>query len=185
MLKNTNARWGALAQSLHWMTALIVFGMLVSGFAVAEFISSIATKFEVIQWHKSFGMLILALTALRLIWRKFNMTPRLPDGLKPYEIILAHITHWGLYILLFAMPIVGWLMISSSTRSIPTVIFGLFTLPRIISKDAEAHEFYEELHEILAFVLIALAVLHIAAAFKHHIVLKDDVLRRMLPKFGK
>ena len=181
MLRNTLARWGLLTQGLHWIMALLIFGMLLSGFAVAEWISSIATQFKVIQWHKSFGLLILTLVIIRLAWRGMNPTPRLPDGLKSYEVALAHLTHWGLYILLFAMPIVGWLVVSSSPRNIPTVIFGLFTLPRIISQDAEAHEFYEELHEILAFALIALVVLHIGAALKHHFILKDDVLRRMLP----
>ncbi|MGD8326563.1 MAG: cytochrome b [Sphingomonadales bacterium] len=183
MLRNTLDRWGSLAQSVHWLTVLLILGMLLSGFAVAEWISSKATEFTVLQWHKSFGILVLTLTALRLVWRGFNPTPKLPDTMKGYERSLAHITHWGLYFLLFAMPIVGWMIISTSTRNIPTVIFGLFTLPRIASPDREAHEFYEELHEVMAFVLIALAVFHILAALKHHIILKDDVLRRMTPRF--
>lgn len=181
MWKNSSERWGAISQGFHWLTVLLVFGLLVVGFLMADFIEDIGARFRLIQWHKSFGMLVLALSMLRLVWRACGPVPLLPTSLKPHEKVLAHLTHYGLYAVLFAMPIVGWLMVSASTRGIPTEVFGLFTLPKLIGPDKALHDFFEDLHEILAFVLIGLVALHAGAAFKHHFVLKDNILRRMLP----
>lgn len=180
-MRNTTERWGAVTQTFHWLTLVLILGMLLSGFAFADWVSDTATRVEILQWHKSFGILILALTVLRLMWRSVNPAPPLPNNLKPYERFLAKFTHIALYVLLIAMPIIGWLIISTSTRNIPTMIFGLFTLPRIASPDKEMHEFYEEAHEFVAFVIIAIVAVHTLAALKHHFVLKDNVLRRMLP----
>ena len=180
-MRNTIRKWGSVSQFIHWLTFFVIVGMLISGFAVSEWIDAISSKFKVIQWHKSFGILILSLTALRLIWRSVSPTPSLPRTMSGLERRLAALSHILLYGLLFAMPLVGWLMISSSTRAIPTVIFGLFTLPRLIGPDAALHEFFENLHLALAILFMIVIFVHIAAALKHHFINKDDVLKRMLP----
>jgi cytochrome b561 len=184
MMRNTSERWGIISQAFHWLTLLLILGMLLSGFAFADWVSDTATRVEILQWHKSFGILILTLTILRLVWRVINPSPPLPDNMQPYERVLAKFTHLALYVLLIAMPLIGWLMISTSSRNIPTVVFGLFTLPRIASPDKAMHEFYEEAHEAVAFIIIAIVAFHAIAALKHHFVIKDNVLRRMLPGRG-
>ena len=181
-VRNTTRRWGVPAIGLHWLVALLVIGMLIVGFSMVRFYEDdLARKFELYQLHKSFGFTVFCLAALRLGWRALNPTPALPDTLKPYERVLARVTHWGLYVLLAALPISGWLMSSASPLGITTRVFDLFALPNAVSPDQALFDLLHEVHEILAFVLAGLLVLHVAAAFKHHFVLKDDTLKRMLP----
>ena len=177
-LRNTTARWGWLAQTFHW---LVVAGVITQFVVInmAEKLPLGGEKFALIVRHKSVGITILMLATLRLVWRWLNPTPTLPGTLKPYERWLAHATHWGLYALLFAMPLTGWMM--SSARNYPVSWFGLFQLPDMVAPDRGLYDALHETHETLAVVLIAVAALHVLAALKHHFFLKDDVLRRMLP----
>ncbi len=184
MWRNSEVRWGAVSQTFHWLSLLLVLGLLVVGF-VAHDVESISTRFTLMQWHKSFGVLLLTLTVLRLLWLHMGPRPPLPDALKPWERAAVHISHIGLYVLLLVMPIIGWLSVSTSTKGIPTEIFSLFTLPHLMQPDDGLHELFEEIHEILAFVLMGFIAVHAAAAIKHHVILKNDVLRRMLPWGGK
>ena len=97
----------------------------------------------------------------------------------PYERFLARFTHAALYVLLFAMPLSGWMM--SSARGFPVSWFGFFTLPDLVAKNKSLYEALLTTHETLAWVLGAVVTLHVAAALKHHFMHRDDVLRRMLP----
>jgi cytochrome b561 len=106
----------------------------------------------------------------------------LPTTLKPYERVLANVTHFGLYLLLFAMPLTGWMM--TSARGFPVSWFGFFQLPDFVPKNDALYNAMKETHDTLALALYAIVALHVAAALKHHFVLKDDVLRRMLPMFA-
>jgi cytochrome b561 len=108
-----------------------------------------------------------------------NPSPPLPDTLKPYERVLANLTHAGLYILLFAMPLSGWTM--SSARGFPVSWFGFIQLPDFVSKNKPLYDVMLETHHTLALALYTIVFLHVAAALKHHFLLKDNVLRRMLP----
>jgi len=119
------------------------------------------------------------LAILRLLWRLWNPPPELPSGMKPIERVLARATHIAFYVLLFAMPITGWLMSSAKNYSVSW--FGLFTWPNLIGKNEAAFDLLHSTHEILSDVLFAVAVLHILAALKHHFWNKDNVLLRMLP----
>ena len=136
-------------------------------------------KLGLLARHKSVGITILGLAVLRLLWRWMNPTPALPDTLKPYERVLATLTHAGLYVILFAMPLTGWMM--SSARGFPVSWFGFWQLPDFVPKNQELYNAMKETHETLALALYVIVFLHAAAALKHHFFLKDDVLRRMLP----
>src|SRR5262249_37343117 len=129
--------------------------------------------------HKSVGLTILALVVLRLLWRWANPTPVLPSTLKPYERALAGVTHFGLYLILFAMPLTGWMM--TSARGFPVSWFGFFQLPDFVPKNDSLYNAMKDTHHVLAAALYAIVSLHVLAALKHHFILKDDVLRRMLP----
>lgn len=180
-LRNTAIRYGWLSKFFHWTIVVLIILQYVI-ISRAESLPLGKDKFEAYKYHKSFGITILALAALRLLWRWINTVPALPNTLKPYERALAHITHWGLYILIFALPITGWLM--SSASNFPVSYFGWFTLPNLVGPDKAFSGQMEDLHGLLFNILVAIAVLHILAALKHHFWLKDDVLRRMLP-FGR
>lgn len=175
-------RWGWAAQSLHWLTAAIVIGMFSVGLymtEVAEPFSSL--QFNLFQWHKSVGMTLIALSLLRLGWRITGPTPAASTQAKGWENKAARLAHFALYMLLFLMPLSGWIMTSASTLGLKTMIFGVWELPGIVEPDKALHEIFEEVHETLAWIFMGLVALHAAAAFKHHFVNKDNVLARMLP----
>ena len=177
-IRNTPARWGHVAQFLHWLiVVLIIIQVILAN--IAEGLPLGPKKIGVYAWHKSVGITILSLAVIRLLWRWANPTPLLPTTLKPYERVLAGFTHFGLYLLLFAMPLTGWMM--TSARGFPVSWFGFFQLPDFVPKNDALYKAMKETHDTLALALYAIVFLHVAAALKHHFLLKDDVLRRMLP----
>jgi cytochrome b561 len=137
-------------------------------------------KLGLLARHKSFGITILMLAVVRLGWRLANREhPPLPNNLKPYERGLAHFTHYGLYVLIFLQPLTGWLM--SSAHKYPVSWFGIFQLPDLVAPNPALSETLETVHGALAWAIVVIVALHVAGALKHHFVLKDDTLRRMLP----
>jgi cytochrome b561 len=177
-LRNTTRRWGAVAQTFHW----VIVVLLVIQVTLAEMADDLPAgmhKLTLLARHKSVGITLLALVILRLAWRAVNEHPALPGNLKPYERNLARLTHLALYVLLFAMPLTGWTM--SSARGFPVSWFGFFTLPDLVPKSRPLYEALVMTHHTLAWFLFAVVALHVAGALKHHFVHKDDVLRRMLP----
>jgi cytochrome b561 len=174
-------RYTGVAQAFHWLiAALIVVQFVLAN--LADDLPLGAHKLALLARHKSFGMTVLMLAILRLLWRLKSPPPELPPGMTPVERILARATHIAFYVLLFAMPLTGWLMSSAKNYSVSW--FGLFTWPNLIGKNETAFDLLRATHEILSDVLLAIAVLHILAALKHHFWNKDNVLLRMLP-FGK
>jgi cytochrome b561 len=176
-LRNTTSRWGAVAQFLHWLIVALIIVQVTLALWADELHGM--RKLAMLARHKSFGITILGLATLRLLWRWMNPKPPLPATLKPYERRLAHLSHTLLYVLLFALPLSGWMM--SSARGFPVSWFGFFQLPDLVPKSKPLYEALVTTHATLACVLGAVVVLHIAGALKHHYVLRDDVLRRMLP----
>jgi cytochrome b561 len=176
-LRNTTVRWGSVAQFLHWLIVALIITQVTLALTADELHGM--AKLAMLARHKSVGITILMLATVRLVWRLANPTPPLPSTLKPYERFLANFTHAALYVLIFALPITGWIM--SSARGFPVSWFSLFQLPDLVAKNRPLYEAMQETHEALALTLGAVATLHLLAALKHHFVLKDTVLRRMLP----
>ena len=184
-LMNNETRYGVVAVTLHWLIAVAVIGLYVVG-SIMEDMKPSLQQFELYQLHKSFGISVLLLTAIRLVWRIANPQPGLPPGMPGWQRLAAKATHWGFYALLLAAPLAGWAMVSASSLNIPTVIFGLFTLPHIeiiaASPDKQALEgLFTNLHELAADGLLVLFIAHVGAALYHHIKLRDSVLLKMLP----
>ena len=174
----SSPRYTAVAQMLHW----IIAALIVTQFALAWKADDLPLgvhKLALLARHKSFGMSVLMLASLRLVWRLKNPPPELPQAMSPVERLLARGTHMAFYVLLFAMPLSGWMMSSAKNYSVSW--FGLFTWPDLIAQNKTAFEFLKGTHGLLSDALFALAVLHILAALKHHFWNKDDVLSRMLP----
>lgn len=176
--KNSTTRWGHFAQLLHWVIVALILIQVVLALQADELPLGMK-KLALLARHKSFGMTILGLAVIRLTWRAFNHTPALPDTLKGYERVLAHVTHWGLYGLLFALPLSGWIM--SSARGFPVSWFGLVQIPDLVSRNQGLYDAMVQTHYVLVWVLGGLVLLHVGAALKHHFMLRDDVLKRMLP----
>lgn len=176
-LRNTDRSWGSVARSLHWAIALLIFVQFALGWMAVSWRLS-PTKINLYIWHKSIGILILALVVLRLVWRLFNRTPVLPAGTPPLERAGAHATHTFLYALMLAVPLSGWVI--NSTANIPLRVFWLFPLPAIAAPDKAVEAVAKQLHLGLFIVLALMVTLHIAAALRHHFVKRNDILTRML-----
>ena len=178
MLRNSADSWGAGAKSFHWlMAALIVFQIMLGVMAVTWPVSP--TKLDLFVWHKSFGVLILTLAALRLLWRLTDVTPALPEGMAAWEHAAARISHFLLYALMIALPVTGWII--NSAANIPFRIFWLVPLPAIVAPDKALADLFAWIHGGLALTLALVVVVHIGAALRHHFIKHDKVLIRMLP----
>ena len=143
-------------------------------------------KFSLYQWHKSFGLLILLLALVRLAWRLVNRAPDLPDTMRAFEKYAARLAHVFLYAAIILVPLTGWAFVSSSPLGIPTFAFHLVVVPHLpvpVSEAAEA--VMQRIHTGLAYISAAVAILHAGAALRHHFVLKDTVLRRMIMPAGR
>ncbi|MGB6354194.1 MAG: cytochrome b [Steroidobacteraceae bacterium] len=171
-------RYGAVAQAFHWLIAALIVTQFTLAY-LADDLPLGVHKLALLARHKSFGMTVLMLAVLRLSWRLRNPPPELPSGMSPLERGLARTTHIAFYVLLFAMPLTGWLMSSAKNYSVSW--FGVFTWPNLIAKNETAFDLLRSTHHILSYILFAIAVLHILAALKHHFWDKDNVLLRMLP----
>jgi cytochrome b561 len=178
MLKNR--RYAATAQILHWLIALLIVIQFILARMAAHLPLGVR-KLALLAEHKSFGMTVLMLVVVRLAWRLKNPPPPLPDDMHRVERFLATVTHVSFYVLLFAMPLSGWLMSSAKNYSVSW--FGAFTWPNLIAPNEAAFKYLMALHHLLSKVLFAIASLHVLAAFKHHFWNKDDVLARMVPTF--
>ncbi|MGH8327874.1 MAG: YceI family protein [Steroidobacteraceae bacterium] len=177
-IRNTRERWGSLSQLLHWIIVALI--ALQAALGLTGLLLPLGMqKLAVLARHKSIGITILGLAALRLLWRWLNPTPPLPSSLKPHERFLARFTHAALYLLLFAMPLTGWIL--SSARGFPVSWFRMAQLPDLVPKSETLYSAMVTTHAALAIALALVVALHIAGALKHHFVLKDDTLRRMLP----
>lgn len=177
-LKNTEDHYGIGAMLLHWVIALLIIGMLVVGLTMINLPVGLE-KLKLFGWHKEFGILILVLAIIRVIWWLMNIMPALPSVMPYWQKLAARAVHFAFYIFMFAMPITGWLI--SSAAGLQVSVFGLITLPNLIAPDDSARILFAEIHKWLAYSLIAAICLHVGAALQHYFIDKDDVLQKMLP----
>jgi cytochrome b561 len=185
---NTTLRYGTVAMTLHWLIAVAVIANIAVGLIMSDLPRGDPTKFQLIAWHKSIGLTVLTLSVLRLVWRWVNPVPPPPVGLSPLLKFAGRAAHVLLYFLIIAVPLAGWLMVSVASMGHPTPVFGLFGWPSfpILADMTRSvghpyHEAFETTHVVLAWSMIVLIPLHIAAALYHQFVRGDDVLIRMLP----
>lgn len=180
-------RYTSVAIILHWVIAAAIVYQLWLGFAMphGDEVSSVA-EFQMIQLHKSVGITILLLSALRLGWRLGHKPPSLPDGMAVWERLGARISHVGFYVLMIGVPMLGWAMVSASPLGIDTELFGVIPWPHLpgfggLENKAAVEDALAEAHELFAKGIIGLLLLHVAAALKHQFVSRDGVLTRMIP----
>lgn len=186
MIQKTVSRYNNIAISLHWILAFLILGMLGVGKFMVGLEETDPLRFILTQWHKTFGILILLLSFVRLLWRLTTRTPEHPTKAPKWEQMCAKCSHIFMYALLFIAPLTGWMMVSVSPLNIDTVLFNVVPWPHLpwldnLADKASAIGRYEQFHEWATGALIALLILHIAAALKHHFINKDTVLTGMMP----
>ena len=176
MLKNTSTTYGSLTRYLHWTMGVVILGIIIAGFVMTSMENS-DQKWFVYGTHKAFGVIILALIPLRLIWRLVNPQPALPKNTPAWQEKLANVNIMFLYVCMILMPLSGFIM--SSFGGHPISIFGLFTIDPFFQKHALAGQSHE-IHEVFAWAIAISVSLHIIGALYHHFVKKDNVLKRMV-----
>ncbi|MCB1591133.1 MAG: cytochrome b/b6 domain-containing protein [Alphaproteobacteria bacterium] len=175
-MKNTHDSYGFVLKFLHWITALIIMGLLFAGFIMAGMALG-EPKLKIYLLHKSFGLLVLLLVIVRVFWRIFTPKVSPLDSHRGWEKILAKITHVFLYFALFAMPLSGWIM--SSAGEFPVTFFGL-PVPSLSEKNPTLFDFMRGFHAFMAMALIGIIGLHLAGALKHHVIDRDRTMMRMM-----
>jgi cytochrome b561 len=166
------------AKALHWLIVALLIVQFVLAWTMPD-IKRDTKPDTLINLHLSFGALILGVAILRLGWRQTHSEPAPQDGLPPWQVRSARFIHWLLYLLLFVVPILGW--INASWRGFPVTVFGLLELPKLIATRAPGLRWTGDVHGLLAnYAMLALVGLHVAASLYHYFIRRDGVLQRML-----
>ena len=176
--KNSTTRFGVIAVALHWLVALSVFGLFGLGLWMTE-LDYYDNWYKQGPWlHKSIGVLLFFVVIFRLCWRVLTPPPVALTSHKQWEVRIAHIAHLLFYLLLLTIMVSGYLISTADNRSIE--VFGWFSIPATITSIPNQADVAGWVHLILASSLIGLALLHAAAALKHHVIDRDRTLNRIL-----
>lgn len=172
-------KFGPVAIFLHWAIAAcivlsVAFG-LISGFADSAEVTQ-----STLAIHQSVGVTIFVLALVRVVWRLTHPVPPLPASTPRSQRIAAALTHLTLYLILFALPVTGYVGLAARGR--PITIFGLFDLPNVVGRSIKTSAAFQNVHNNLQYFLYGLLVLHVGAALYHQFVMKDGLLARMWPR---
>ncbi len=180
-VEKPGSSYTGIAIGLHWLIAVAIVGSFSLGLYMADLPLS-PQKLKLYSWHKWVGVSIFLFVLLRLGWRLTHRPPAMPPGMPAWQVKAAAATHVLLYVLMFAVPLSGWLM--SSAKGFQTVWFGVLPLPDLLDKNKELGDLLQQVHMLLNFSMAALVVAHLGAALKHHFLDRDDMLARMIPFLG-
>lgn len=165
---------------LHWLLGMAIVAVFAVGLYMADLPFS-PQRLKLYNWHKWAGMVILGLSLVRLFWRLTHRPPELPasiqNAMPAWQRKAHHATHHGLYLLFFAVPLLGWAY--SSAAGFPIVLFGVLPLPDFVPVSPDLAEALKPLHKLSAFAMAALVLLHVAGALKHALIDRDGLLSRM------
>lgn len=185
----TQARYSTVAIILHWLIAALLVWIVLLGWEASDVQGS--AKIAPLQLHKPLGITVLLLTLARLGWRLTHRPPAISPHLKPWERRLARVVHWGFYVILLALPLSGWAMVSASKliTVFPIDMFGLFNWPALsfltnlpADQMKSTHDLLEDAHHLMAKIVVyGLVPLHVLGALKHQFIDKDNELARMIP----
>lgn len=175
------ARYHRTAIALHWVMAVAFILMLGSGLTLEYAELQQQFKFQLFQWHKSLGVLLIVAVVARIIVRLLHKPPALPAAFKRWEVLAAHLGHYGLYAVMIMMPLSGWVMVSSSPYGLPTMVFGLFEWPHLpgMAANEAINSASKTVHWFCAYAFLALLAAHIGAVIKHAVIDKENLLTRM------
>jgi len=177
----TAGRYSITAIVFHWLLALVIIGTFCVGLYMSGLPFSVQ-RVKLINWHKWAGITILTLSVLRLLWRLSHkpppLSPQMLAAMPMWQRAAVHVSHLGMYALFFAVPLLGWAY--SSAAGLQIVWFGVLPLPDFVPVDKEfAKEVLKPLHRNFAYILGALVLVHVVAAFKHQFVDRDGLMSRM------
>lgn len=172
-------RFTKTAMLLHWLVAALIVAAFMLGTVMVDIPGLTPTKLKYFSWHKWLGVTVLALVAVRLLWRLTHAAPAYPAAMPSWQKGAAHALHGLLYLLMFAIPVSGYFY--SLAAGVPVVYLGVLPLPVLMDPSPEWKGVLKQVHYALNMTLLAAFALHLGAALKHHFIDKDGVLKRMLP----
>jgi cytochrome b561 len=179
MTRNSKTDWGWLAKAFHWVGAAMILILLVHGWWMTH-MTPRPERLANYAWHSALGYDLLVLLILRLLWRWLNPRPELPADLRRWEHVAARLAHAGLYVLMFAVSLTGWMVATTFRVPMTKDLLGIDVPPLVTAVDRSVRQWIEESHMVLAYVLAAVVLIHIVAALRHHFVKHNEVLRRMI-----
>ncbi|MFB2648884.1 cytochrome b [Shewanella mangrovisoli] len=182
MFRNTKLNYGLIAIASHWLSAVVVIGLFAVGVWMVELTYYSAWYKTAPHWHKSVGILLLAITLFRLVWRLVNPKPVPEQNHQTWEKVSAHIAHGAIYLLLLVIMAAGILISTAEGRGI--MVFDWFELPGLTPLIENQADIAGDIHQYAAYSLIALVLLHALGALKHHFIDKDSTLLKMI-KFNR
>ncbi len=177
-IRNTRSRYGVVAITLHWLVAAAVVGMFALGFWMVDLTYYHAWYKQAPDIHRSVGVLLFMVMVLRLLWRLGNSRPAALPGHQPWEVVSAHLVHGLLYVLLFVAMISGYLITTADGSAIS--VFGWFEVPSVTGRIKGLEDTAGLVHYWTTWTIVGLVVIHAAGALKHHLIDRDETLRRML-----
>lgn len=181
-MQMTSPTYTRVAIILHWLIAAAIFSTFLLGQYMTQLQLS-PVKLKLYSYHKWIGATIFLLVLFRMVWRLSHRPPAPPAAMPAWQHTAATTAHFLLYVLTLTIPISGWLM--SSASGFQVVYLGHFPLPDLVAKNKQLAEQLKQVHETLNWVMLGVVILHVAAALKHHMVDRDEVLQRMLPFLKK
>lgn len=176
-MSQVEGRYSLVARGIHWLTVLLVFAMVPAGLTMIR-IGSGPLQNQLFDFHRSVGVVLMALTLVRLIYRLTHPAAPLPTSVPLWQQMTAKATHVFLYGFLLVNPVIGW--VATSAYGAPIRVFNLFTMPAIVAKDRALADQLFSVHAILGLLFTAAVLLHVAAAIYHGAIRRDGVLSRML-----
>jgi len=179
MSQGTPLGWSVAARALHWIGAALVLFLLAYGWWMTH-LAARDVRLGHYHLHSIVGYYFVLLVIVRLGWRAFDPAPALPAASLPWERAAAHAGHIGLYALMIGVGVSGWVLHSAFPRRMAVDLFGVFRIPYLFAEpDRAISGLAEGIHKWLSYALLALVVVHVAAALNHHFIKRNDVLRRM------
>ncbi len=178
LIKNSLSRFGLFSKLLHWLIAILILGLIWLGWYMVDLTYYDKWYNDSLHYHKSFGILVLALALIKIGWQQYTPAPGPVTGLKAWEKTGAKIMHYILWSMMLLIPVTGYLISTSAGK--PIQLFNWFTLPALVDVDEALRELAIDVHYYLAYATLFLVIGHAGAALKHHFINRDETLKRML-----
>ena len=178
LASNRNSAWGRVSHAFHWGLGVTIIGMIAYGWWMNH-VPARSDRYFYRSIHADIGYALLLLMTLRLFWRLLHPVPALPSDTPQWQRFAARVSHVTLYGVTMLVALLGWAH-SGAHQPDFSDWFGLFRVPQFTAPDKAAAKLYEDWHILAAYVLLAIIVVHVAAALYHHFVKRDDVAMRMI-----
>jgi cytochrome b561 len=167
-------KYHIIQRIIHWVMALLIISLLFIGFIMHDLQNE--TRYLVYNLHKSLGILVLIFLVFRIVARIKLKVPAMSKKFKKWEVNISKFMHYFFYILMLLMPLSGWIM--SNAKGYGVKLFGM-KMPFIVAKNKIIGDVAHEMHEVIAWILVFMIVIHVLAVIKHYVIDKENILTRM------